>query len=187
MLGYYYTQRLKHAIRFRTKRGFGVHSPYMFNLITNVLRERRKSAHLYPAESRRLGHRDSKLLRLTLRLNDFLKPSDIYAAGKRTEMLKRYIGSARIHEDAAEIDQCSFIWLDVCGIKNRELLPKLCAWAADSSSHRSILITDINRNRYQRQIWRALGYKATVKVEMMWCGILIFDPKLQNGSYHMLP
>ena len=29
----YLKERIKHAVRFRHKRGYGVHSPFMFNLI----------------------------------------------------------------------------------------------------------------------------------------------------------
>ena len=33
----YLKERIKHAVRFRHKRGYGVHSPFMFNLILNVI------------------------------------------------------------------------------------------------------------------------------------------------------
>lgn len=35
----YLKERIKHAVRFRHKRGYGVHSPFMFNLILNVIRD----------------------------------------------------------------------------------------------------------------------------------------------------
>ncbi len=38
----YLKERIKHAVRFRHKRGYGVHSPFMFNLILNVIRDREK-------------------------------------------------------------------------------------------------------------------------------------------------
>ena len=38
----YLKERLKHVIRFRHKREYGVHSPFMFNLILNVIRDKRK-------------------------------------------------------------------------------------------------------------------------------------------------
>ena len=36
----YLKQRFKHAIRFRHKRGYGVHSPFVFDLITSVIKEK---------------------------------------------------------------------------------------------------------------------------------------------------
>ena len=46
----YLRERIKHAVRFRHKRGFGVHSPFMFNLILNVIRDKEKKFN-YPEEA----------------------------------------------------------------------------------------------------------------------------------------
>ena len=58
----YLKERIKHAVRFRHKRGYGVHSPFMFNLILNVIRDREKQFQ-YPERLERencLNHRREK-------------------------------------------------------------------------------------------------------------------------------
>lgn len=62
----YLKERIKHAVRFRHKRGYGVHSPFMFNLILNVIRDREKQFQ-YPERLERencLNHRERKIFRL---------------------------------------------------------------------------------------------------------------------------
>ena len=66
----YLKERIKHAVRFRHKRGYGVHSPFMFNLILNVIRDREKQFQ-YPERLERencLNHRERKIFRLLSRL-----------------------------------------------------------------------------------------------------------------------
>ena len=50
----YLKERLKHVIRFRHKRGYGVHSPFMFNLILNVIRDKEKQF-VYPEALEKFG------------------------------------------------------------------------------------------------------------------------------------
>ena len=70
----YLRERIKHAVRFRHKRGFGVHSPFMFNLILNVIRDKEKKFN-YPEEAehnRKIRLKQRKLYRLICRLVCFL-------------------------------------------------------------------------------------------------------------------
>ena len=63
----YLKQRLKHAIRFRHKRGFGVHSPFVFDLITNVLKEKAEYYDFQRVEARdKIWEKDRKLCREVL-------------------------------------------------------------------------------------------------------------------------
>ncbi len=261
MLRYYYTQRLKHALRFRTKRGYGVHSPYMFNLIMNVLRDRRRTPFRYPTERVSLSHRDRKLFRLTYRLNLFLHNDKLYASGKRATLLRDYLSGGRGVEvldgegasqgvgrvesgrgaikgvevcsdlgEFAELAEFSFLWLDSGsgkgkkrgkrGKKDRKRMvmngdgigeandsvgagerrndaeseeskemveARICEWAERRDGHHTVLITEINRDATQQRLWKRLSEMATVRIEMLWFGLLIFDPKLQPGTYHLLP
>ncbi len=251
MLRYYYTQRLKHALRFRTKRGYGVHSPYMFNLIMNVLRDRRRAPFRYPTERVSLSHRDRKLFRLTYRLNLFLHNDKLYASGNRAALLKEYLsggrgvdvldgeaslqGVGRVESgrgglravevccdlgESVELEEFSFLWLDsgsrkgkkrgkrgkerrrvegeMMEMRERRSDPeseegremreaRICEWAERREGHHTVLITEINRDATQQRLWKRLSEMATVRIEMLWFGLLIFDPKLQPGTYHLLP
>ena len=66
----YLKERIKHAVRFLHKRGFGVHSPFMFNLILNVIRDRDRTFD-YPLEWEKwnlLSRLERKIFRLLSRL-----------------------------------------------------------------------------------------------------------------------
>ena len=75
----YFRERLKHAVRFRHKRGYGVHSPFMFHLILEVIRDRGKR-YIYPPAAEHLrGIRfgERKLYRLAFRLCSYLTPRSV--------------------------------------------------------------------------------------------------------------
>lgn len=186
LIKHYYKERLKHAIRFRTKRGFGVHSPYMFNLITNILRNRKCNTNNYPP----FTYNDSgerKLFQLTHRLKEHIKPEKIFAMGARSERLKNYIKDVKITTSLSDIDSCKFLWIDIFNTLLDDITPTIIEWCNEYEGYHAILITNINKIAQQRSMWQILAPKAKVKVEMMWCGLLIFDTKLQPGSYHLLP
>ncbi len=182
----YYKERIKHAFRFRTKRGYGVHSPFMFNLIMTVLRDKKSNLYTYPKFTVRKKS-DKKLLRLTYRLLIHLKIDKIFAYGNRSEMLTQNIPIVEYENNIEKIEECKYIWLDNNQLSIQEITPILMDWSEKIKEHHSILITNIHKSPQQRAVWQALSNCAKVKVEMMWCGILIFDSKLQPGSYHLLP
>ena len=65
----YLKQRIKHAIRFRHKRGYGVHSPFVYDLITRVIREKGEYYDCHRVEDEaHCPEKDRKLYRLLFRL-----------------------------------------------------------------------------------------------------------------------
>ena len=89
----YLKERIKHAVRFRHKRGYGVHSPFMFNLILNVIRDREKQFQ-YPERLERencLNHRERKIFRLLSRLVRSLRVHRMICLGKNADILCRYL------------------------------------------------------------------------------------------------
>lgn len=186
MLRHYYKERIKHAFRFRTRRGYGVHSPYMFNLIMSVLRDKKSNCTNYPNIRIKKGH-NRKLMRITYRIINFLKVERIYAEGNRTTLLQSYIPNIKIETEPDYIKDSCFLWLDNNPNRGEFEIYNILNWAKSTKEHHSVLITNINKNNEQRQLWNMLSKIAKVKVEMMWCGLLIFDEKLQIGSYHLLP
>ena len=89
----YLKERIKHAVRFRHKRGYGVHSPFMFNLILNVIRDREKQFQ-YPERLERencLNHRERKIFRLLSRLVRSLRGHRMICLGKNADILCRYL------------------------------------------------------------------------------------------------
>ena len=183
----YLKERIKHAVRFRHKRGYGVHSPFMFNLILNVIRDKGKRFD-YPRTIERqgkYGHRERKLFRLLYRLAFYLKCRNILCSGRYAETLVTYLSylsqEKQIGTDKAEIEQADFIFIGRdAGILEGKL------FIAGCNEARCIVIMDIYKNKANARLWRKGKSEAKVAVDMMWYGILFFDPKLQPGRYNLM-
>ena len=96
----YLKERIKHAVRFRHKRGFGVHSPFMFNLILNVIRDKEKQF-TYPEmleQADVLTQRERKVFRLLSRLIRYLKVKKIECLGYNADLLAEYL--SLVYQDA---------------------------------------------------------------------------------------
>ena len=88
----YLKQRVKHAIRFRHKRGFGVHSPFVFDLITNVIKERNLYYDFERIETRaKLRSSEKKLCRLLFRLSDYLSYRNVLLLGLENPFVISYL------------------------------------------------------------------------------------------------
>ena len=49
-----------------------------------------------------------------------------------------------------------------------------------------VIIADIYKKSYNARLWRLYRTQATVPVEMMWYGLLVFDDKVQRGKYNLI-
>lgn len=189
----YLKERIKHAVRFRHKRGFGVHSPFMFNLILNVIRDKGRRF-TYPEgleKDVRLGHREKKVFRLLSRLTRYLDSGGIVCFGSDAVKISDYLntiketGSVETNGDAVN-NQADFVYIgrNAQGFLSVDhLIPALMS---DIHKRRCIVIADIYKNPFADRLWRQLGDKAVVRVDMMWYGILFFDEKLQKGRYNLI-
>lgn len=187
----YLKERIKHAVRFRHKRGYGVHSPYMFNLILNVIRDKEKHF-TYPETLEKadsLTSRERKVFRLLSRLIRFLKVRHIVCLGSKAELLSGYLAEvypeARIQSDLPEqLQQADFVYIgrDAERVLSGEfILPALF-----QQKRKYIVIADIYKDPFNRRIWRQGQEKATVSVDMMWYGLLLFDERIQQGKYNLI-
>lgn len=188
----YLKERVKHAVRFRHKRGFGVHSPFMFNFILNVVRDRRHRF-VYPEQGEKqcnIGNRDRKFYRLLYRLAVYLKPSSVWCVGVNPETLKNYLEelpdpvSVRWNETEG-IEKAGFIYIG----RDSRIGDRINEdeWVEVTGKVKQcIVICDIHKNGLNVRLWQRLGSKATVRIDMMWYGILLFDSKLQKGSYNLV-
>lgn len=188
----YLKQRLKHVVRFRNKRGYGVHSPFMFNLILNVIRDKERQFSYPEAREKELKmrHYEKKLYRLLFRLIRFLGNKKILCVGTNVEVLADYLRDGK-EDTLIGINQpemfmtADFIYI---GRDVKVLLRDERFSALDTSGRqkRCVVISDIYKNSFNMQMWLQLRQKATVSVDMMWYGILFFDEKLQNGKYSLI-
>lgn len=192
MIYRYLKERVKHVVRFRNKRGFGVHSPFMFHFILNVIRDRRH-VFVYPEEAERQrkgGARERKFFRLLFRIAVFLKVRDVLCFTQQGETGSLYLQHAgnvdRLEYNRPEsVEKADMIYIGrecrtVLSGKEKELADMV------GKKKQCVVICDIHKNRFNASLWRLLAGKSTVRVDMMWYGILLFDEKLQKGSYHLI-
>lgn len=98
----YLRERIKHAVRFRHKRGFGVHSPFMFNLILNVIRDKEKKFN-YPEEAehnRKIRLKQRKLYRLICRLVCFLNVDYVLCFSAHSGDILAYLSGSAARKEA---------------------------------------------------------------------------------------
>lgn len=192
MIGTYLKERVKHAVRFRHKRGFGVHSPFMFNFILNVIRDRRHTF-VYPEGVERqkgIGHRERRFYRLLFRMAVFLKVRSVVCFTQKREMLDLYL------QNAGSAGQVEYNCLEAVGNADMVYVGRECRTLLKGRDKelgemaggrkQCIVTSDIHKNRFNASLWRLLAGKANVRVDMMWYGVLLFDEKLQKGSYHVM-
>lgn len=185
----YLKERIKHAVRFRHKRGFGVHSPFMFRLILDVIRDKGKK-YRYPEEAecrKGIRGRDRKFYRLMVRLADFLQAKCVLYLGAETGTMCPYLRElpATVEANAPEyMREADFICI------GREARTVLQGIAVDfipvADARKCIILTDIYKKGFNARLWLQWRNKATVSVDMMWYGILLFDKKLQRGRYNLI-
>ncbi len=187
----YLKERLKHVIRFRHKRGYGVHSPFMFNLILNVIRDKEKQF-VYPEaleKSGMLKAREKKVFRLLSRLIRYLQVHRVVCLGCYADLLTEYL--SQVYREATiqsnlpdQLGQADFIYI---GRKADEVWPEAFSLALVLKGKTGyVIVADIYRDPFNARIWRQYREQATVSVDMMWYGLLVFDEKVQKGRYSLI-
>lgn len=186
----YLKERIKHAVRFRHKRGFGVHSPFMFNLIRNVIRDKEKQF-TYPEALEKAGllrHREKKVFRLLSRLIRYLKVRYVVCIGYNADLLTEYLAQTdaqaiMLSNMPEELENADFIYM---GRSARTIMRDDFSNLTSGVPVRYLVIADIHKDSYNARLWRQLHDKATVSVDMMWYGLLFFDEKIQKGKYNLI-
>lgn len=187
----YLKERIKHAVRFRHKRGYGVHSPFMFHLILEVIRDKEKRFS-YPEALEKadlLSRRERKVFRLLSRLIRYLKVEKVVCTGNRSDLLSEYLSlvypSASILSNrTAAFSEADFIYI---GRRTCNILPGTTDFTKiPDSGLKYLVIADIYKDEFNARLWRQFRDKATVSVDMMWYGLLFFDDKIQKGKYNLI-
>ncbi len=185
----YLKERLKHAIRFRHKRGYGVHSPFMFNLILNVIRDREKQFS-YPVELEQaniLNRQERKVFRLLARLIRHLHVHRIVCLGLNSSLLASYLSMVYQEADISDVPDrladADFVYIGRRTLMNINLFNDE-DWIKNEP--KCVVIADIYKDAGHACLWRLLSERATVSVDMMWYGLLFFDTKIQKGKYRLI-
>lgn len=202
----YLKQRFKHAIRFRHKRGYGVHSPFVFDLITNVIKE--KAEYYDFARIEAMGcirEKERKLYRLLFRLADYFSYRDVLCLGVQGPWVSRYLAAVSKqmnllnggndcpgaeYTEQVTPDEIKGRKIDLIFLGRSFEKDWNDAWEEGLRERRKgpvcIVVKDIYKGRFNSRVWRQLRQEGTVSIDMMWYGIVFFDERLQRGKYNMI-
>ena len=155
-------------LRFRHRRGYGIHSPFAYNLVTQVL----YCPGRYYADERLDGlfkwwerifcHRRVSRNRLLFRLANYWQPKEVYIPG--------FVGSK------------TQSYLHAGCRKTRQMFVDDEVITLQGSRGKMIVVCDLNR--YSRH-WRELvnASRATVTFDLCDMGVAIFLPKMEKQHY----
>lgn len=181
--------------RFRHRCGYGVHSPFAFNLLTGVVYEKGEFYAYAPLQALRSESKGrEKDDRLMLRLANDHRPKSCLAILPETEVTHRYLKAgcrSAQTKHAAQWDVNVEATLQAWG-KVGMLYLDHPQWASllekalpYTDEHTLIVIKGICRNSRSRQAWQLLQEKEQVRVtfDLYHFGLAYFRQRLNKQHY----
>jgi hypothetical protein len=183
----YLLQRASRLFRFRHKRGYGIHSPFVFDLVTNVLRER---AEYYAfREIEPVGKREQACSRLLFRLAEREGYQRALLVGTGCGVPARYLSAVsakmRLLDENESAGNAGSWELFYAGRVTQEMANgEWERWLTSRAQERACaVITGIHEHRFNRLLWNYFREESRVAIDMTGYGILFFDRRLQPGRY----
>lgn len=178
--------------RFRYRRGYGVHSPFAFQLITRVFYERGEFYAYRPLAALRRTEtcgQSERLDRLILRLVNDVQPSHVALWGDMVDMTRHYVVAgcrrARIDEIGCG-DLPDGKHYDMLFARRPEAVQSLFeTFAAQAPDQAVAVFEGIHRSRRRMAQWKAACRhpRATVTFDLYDLGIIFLHPKLNPQHY----
>lgn len=183
--------------RIRRRRGYGIHSPYAFGFVTDVVyndsayyaysRLAQDDAHIHPLR------RPSKDYRLIFRLTNFFRPIEIVSFLKDADVEHRYIQSAcpevQIRRNA---EPCTtslsrpliFVTADVLTADARRVLHQLIDGDGVSTMPFAVCCLDINlAEGWWTQLKERIRRQGIITIDLYRIGIILSEQHLKRQDY----
>lgn len=188
--------------RIRHRRGYGVHSPFAFNLITRVIYERApyyKYEDLLAAEkhnkaSRAWRHEPLRVKRLLFRLVNYARPATVIDAGtlSASALYLRagrenavYTGASSLSELFLEAGvPVDFLYLH--DYRHPEFVEEVFNLCADRSSPHSVFVVEgIGYTSKMKNLWKHMqkDKRTGITFDLYDLGIIFFDKSKNKQSY----
>ena len=175
--------------RFRHRRGYGIHSPFAFGLVTKVFYERGAYYAYVPLRKmrRQIAHNTTERGdRLMLRLINAFQPNDCFIGGKQTQLTAQYLRAGKPScqfwpiESLDAAEELDMLYLD---------MPDWEPWATKALTKMSnkgcIVVRGIHRNARMLKAWRRLTEQEVVRVsfDLYDYGVACFRQDLHKQDY----
>lgn len=198
------TESLRHVLvwcrRVRQRRGYGVHSPYAYNLIKQVFFET-GTFYAYDGLERALGHSRTcwqrKTDRLMLRLANEVQPQRIVVAGPHLDVPARYAEAGCRRARRMDVSGPMSTWpphlleqpqVDFWLWEAQQLDLKQFETVAAAVAPQSVAVVyGIYRSRQATRLWRSLerSPRSVVTFDLYDVGIVCFDTQYNKQSYRV--
>lgn len=175
--------------RFRHRRGYGIHSPFAFGLVTKVFYERGAYYAYAPLRKmrRQIAHNTTERGdRLMLRLINAFQPNDCFIGGEQTQLTAQYLRAGKpscqfwLIESLDAAEELDMLYLD---------MPDWEPWATKALTKMSnkgcIVVRGIHRNARMLKAWRRLTEQEVVRVsfDLYDYGVACFRQDLHKQDY----
>lgn len=182
--------------RFRHRCGYGVHSPFAFDLITNVIYERTpyyayrtlaEEEKKLPAVRRRRGRSESlKVKRLLFRLVNRTQPSAVIDAGVASSS-SLYLQAGKSGADYLYASDKSGLFLErgvlvdflyLHDFRNPDFVEKVFQVCLPRVTSRSVFVIEgVAYNKWMQKLWKRMQAEEGVGItfDLYDVGILFFD------------
>lgn len=186
--------------RIRHRRGYGVHSPFAFNLITRVVYERApyyKYADLLAAERRGGGTGDCEPLRvkrLLFRLVNYAQPATLVDAGtlSASSLYLRagkenavYTGASSLSELFLEAGEpIGFLYLH--DYRHPQFVEEVFRICVERASPQSVFVVEgVGYTRQMKVLWERMqaDERTGITFDLYDLGIIFFDKSKNKQSY----
>lgn len=190
--------------RFCHRCGYGVHSPFAFNLITHVIYETTpyykykelasEQKRLMPQKDRAWGYESLKVKRLLFRLVNYAQPATIVDAGMQAAS-SLYLKAAKEGADytaAADLSElflesgASVDFLYLHDYRRPEFVEEVFRICADRTAQTSVFVIEgIRYTSRMRAVWRRISRheKAGITFDLYDLGIIFFDKTRIKQDY----
>ena len=178
-------------LRFRHRRGYGVHSPFAFGFINDVVYEHtayyayRELAQLHPWWVRWFRLYPLTCRRLLFRLANYVHPQTILLLGNRPverQYLSAAVTSARwIQEQDAKYRAADLVFIA------HEQLAKATDFIGKMPTTGVMVLEGIHKGRQACRLWQQLqaDSRTGITFDLYTYGILFFDPHLNKQHYNI--
>lgn len=190
--------------RFRHRRGYGVHSPFAFNFITNVIYERTpyyKYDELLVSQKEQAKQKDcgwdyetGKVKRLLFRVVNYCQPVTIVDAGCLSAS-SLYLKAAKEGADYTAAADLSELFLEagvpvdflyVHDYRRPEFVEEVFNLCASRSTQRSVFVVEgIRYTPSMMALWKRLVWheRAGITFDLYDLGIVFFDKTKNKQDY----
>jgi hypothetical protein len=174
--------------------GYGIHSPFVFDLITNVIEEKRPFYCYKPLSEKyrdfkkiNKGVLPKKVYELYFRLTNKFKPKSIFISGADAVIASDYLTAFSKNVEwftgeTEDIDIKRKFDLIICGNLPQHSVDKLFLCANENTL---IILSGINKSSAEKRLWREIcqSPNVSVTIDLYQTGLIFCNPKLHRKTY----